>query len=198
MQVKLINYTPNMVDTMATAVSKCYAKEPSKFIVQKCISSKHTSVTEHSYYSFEVSGVSRAFLAQLTRHRHLSFTVESQRYTNQSNCDFITPESIKNYEVAFDIYKHAIQNSLNCYDNLVKLGIPPEDARMILPNATETKLVVSGNYRSWMEFCEKRMDKKAQEEIREFAFNVDRLIHEVTPLKSFSLIFGYGKEGEYI
>lgn len=191
MEVKLINYMPNMIDTMAVAVSQCYDTEPKESVVKGCIKSKHTSVTEHSMYCFEVSDVSRAFLAQLTRHRHLQFTVRSQRYSDEKDFNYIIPPSILKNEKALDCFIESMMLDNECYKKLIQLGILKEDARYILPNATEVKLVVSGNYRAWMEFCKLREDIHAQWEIRNFAFEVDGLIHEVTPLQNFRDLFDY-------
>lgn len=192
MKVNLINYMPNMIDSMALAVSKCYDTTPKSTVVKGCIKSKHTSVTEHSMYVFEVKEVSRAFLAQITRHRHLQFTVRSQRYTEESNFDYIVPDSIVNNPEANGNYLKIMEDLQISYNRLIYLGIPKEDARNILPNACHTELVVSGNYRAWMDFCRLRQDKHAQDEIREFAFEVDKLIHEVTPLESFNKLFEGG------
>ncbi len=203
MKVKLINYMPNMVETMAKAVSKCYDTKPKESVVKGCIKNKHTSVTEHSMYVFEVEGVSRAFLAQLTRHRHLQFTVRSQRYTNESGFNYIVPKSIKDKVFNINTGKeYLVQGTFDdmmyvinqYYTAMLEAGIPKEDARFVLPNATEVKLVVSGNYRAWMEFCRLREDSHSQWEIKEFAFEVDKLIHEVTPLIPYNELFGSKKE----
>ena len=197
LKVELINYMPNMVETMARAVSKCYDTEPKESVVKGCIKSKHTSVTEHSYYSFEVSGVSRSFLAQLTRHRHLSPTVESLRYTSKENeFTYVVPPSILNNHKSMIIFLNSMNKAEETYNKLLERGIKKEDARFVLPIATEVKMVVSGNYRAWMDFCRLREDKHSQWEIREFAFEVDKLIHKVTPLTTYQEIFGYTEDVE--
>lgn len=194
MKVELINYMQNPIETMATAVAKCYDSEPKESVVKGCIKKRHDSVTEHSMYVFEVLDVSRAFLAQVTRHRHLQFTVRSQRYTNESDFNYVTPDSIKESRASY-IYKKFMEDCNSLYEALVnKYNIPKEDARFVLPNATEVKMVISGNYRTWMKFCELREDHHAQWEIRKFAFEVDRLIHEVTPLIPFKELFDYKED----
>ena len=194
MKVELINYMQNPIETMATAVAKCYDSEPKESVVKGCIKKRHDSVTEHSMYVFEVSDVSRAFLAQVTRHRHLQFTVRSQRYTNESDFNYVTPDSIKESRASY-IYKKFMEDCNSFYEALVNnYNIPKEDARFVLPNATEVKMVISGNYRAWMKFCELREDHHTQWEIRKFAFEVDRLIHEVTPLIPFKELFDYKED----
>jgi len=194
MNVKLINYMQNPIGTMAIAVAKCYDSEPKESVVKGCIKKRHDSVTEHSMYVFEVSEVSRAFLAQVTRHRHLQFTVRSQRYTNESDFNYVTPDSIKESKASY-IYKKFMKDCSSFYETLVnEYNIPKEDARFALPNATEVKMVISGNYRAWMKFCELREDHHTQWEIRKFAFEVDRLIHEVTPLTPFKELFDYKED----
>lgn len=188
-KVELINYMPDMVNTMAKAVSKCYDTTPKATVVKGCIKSKHTSVTEHSMYVFEVKEVSRAFLAQITRHRHLQFTVKSQRYTEENNFGYIIPKDIQSNELALKEYISTMELIQESYDKLIDIGIKKEDARNVLPNACHTEMVVSGNYRAWMDFCKLREDKHAQDEIRDFAFKVDNLIHEITPLVPFKELF---------
>jgi thymidylate synthase (FAD) len=140
-------------------------------------------------YTFEVKEVSRAFLAQITRHRHLSFTVRSQRYTQEGNFNFVVPKEIKEDENMLKEYNSTMELIQKSYDKLIEMGAKKEDARNVLPNACHTEMVVCGNYRAWMDFCKLREDKHAQDEIREFAFKVDDLIHEVTPLVPFKELF---------
>lgn len=189
MKVELINYMPDALTTMAQAISKCYDTEPKESVVQGCIKKRHDSVTEHSQYVFQISEVSRAFLAQVTRHRHLQFTVNSQRYSLQDT--YVLPDNLTDEQRV--IMKDSIESNFSTYRRLIALGLAKEDARFVLPEATETKMVISGNYRAWMKFCELREDPHAQWEIRKFAFEVDRLIHETINLKPFKQLFGYSE-----
>lgn len=162
------------------------------------VKSKHVSTFEHMHFSFAVEGVSRALLAQLTRHRHLSFSVQSQRYNKFSSdsrsggFDYVTPktisiinekiEGINHCEGALGIYEEAMAHCQYAYNMLIKAGVPQEDARSVLPNAATCNLVTSGNLRAWLEFYKKRKKGNgAQAEIAEFAEHIKNAIIEVEP-----------------
>lgn len=161
-----------------------------KRLFNHIVKSGHTSTLEHIHFTFAVEGVSRALLAQLTRHRQLSFSVQSQRYNKFSSdsrsggFDYVVPESVKEKELEglFGTYMMKIQEM---YDNFVEMGIPQEDARAVLPNATTCNLVTSGNLRAWLEFYNKRKPGNgAQAEIVEFAEQIKNAIVEVEPWTS--------------
>lgn len=151
--------------------------------------SGHTSTLEHINYTFTVEGVSRALLAQLTRHRHLSFSVQSQRYVRMGSNDksggfeFVSPPSLKGKSTpsndngdgfvdcsAIELFEEAMRDSQYAYDRLRKAGVPAEDARMVLPNAATTNIVLTGNLRTFLEFYKKRKNGKgAQWEVADLA-----------------------------
>ena len=151
------------------------------------IKSGHTSTMEHTHFTFAVEGVSRALLAQLTRHRHLSFSVQSQRYNKFSSdsrsggFDYVVPNTVETYAqvVTFNESMKAIQGM---YDALIACGLPQEDARAVLPNAACVNLVVSGNLRAWLEFYKKRKPGAGgQFEITQFAEHIKNEIIKVEP-----------------
>lgn len=161
-----------------------------KRLFDHIIKSKHVSTMEHIHFTFAVEGVSRALLTQLTRHRHLSFSVQSQRYNKFSSdsrsggFDYVIPEKVfDNYlEKDFDRFMLEIQMF---YNHLIESGVPQEDARSVLPNAATCNLVTSGNLRSWLEFYNKRKPGNgAQAEIAEFAEQIKNTIVEVEPWTS--------------
>lgn len=171
MNVNLISWTRNPLETVAFAASMCYDSEPSRKIIKGCIKSGHTSVLEHANYTFEISGVSRSFLAQITRHRHASYSVQSQRYVCYSGdgykIEFVYPrvtgeEQKRLYESAFD-------NDEDVYNKLIEAGANPEDARAVLCNAMPTKMVVTMNLRAMMNFMNERLCNRAQKEIKDVA-----------------------------
>jgi thymidylate synthase (FAD) len=147
--------------------------------------SGHLSTLEHVSYTFAIEGISRACLAQLTRHRvGFSFSVQSQRYVRMGSGDksggfsYVVPPSIAANPDAlktFEFYMNAIQG---VYDDLRAMGIPAEDARMVLPNAAATNLTMTANLRALLDFYGKRRKGRgAQWEIAELA---ERLREEVT------------------
>lgn len=170
-------------------------------LFNQIVKSGHTSTLEHIHFTFAVEGVSRALLAQLTRHRQLSFSVQSQRYNKFSSdsrsggFDYVVPNSVteeKQYtksdtfiEYADEIFKYAMEDAQSAYNKLIKCGVPQEDARAVLPNAAACNLVTSGNLRAWLEFYQKRKKGNgAQEEICEFAEAIKNAIIEVEPWTS--------------
>lgn len=149
------------------------------------VNSGHTSTLESISYTFAIEGISRACLAQLTRHRvGFSFSVQSQRYVRfgsddkTGGFDYVVPPSIAANSDAlktFEFYMNAIQG---VYDDLRAMGIPPEDARMVLPNAAATNLTMTANLRALLDFYGKRRKGRgSQWEIAELA---ERLREEVT------------------
>lgn len=140
--------------------------------------SKHTSTLEHVTYTFAVEDVSRALLAQLTRHRvGFSYSVQSQRYNRMGTGDkiggfnYVVPPSIANSDVEY--YHEIMEHIQNAYDTLRSLGILPEDARMVLPNAATCNLVMTANLRALLDFYAKRQKGRgAQWEIADLAEKV--------------------------
>lgn len=173
MKVTLISYTQNPIETCAKCAAVCYDSKPSFNIVKGCIRSGHSSILEHANYTFKIEEVSRALLAQITRHRIASYSVRSQRYcteayNNESGLNFVTPTSVMNEE-QYEIYRDAIENSFNKYEELLSKDIKPEDARMVLPNACNTTIMMTMNLRSLGNFMGERLCTRAQWEIRRCA-----------------------------
>lgn len=143
--------------------------------------SGHTSTLEHITYTFAIEGVSRALLAQLTRHRHLSFSVQSQRYVRMGSADkiggfdYVKPESCtpQDNPNADNIFTAFMEQAQHAYDELRSFGVPPEDARMVLPNAAACNLVMTGNLRTFLDFYAKRRPGKgAQWEIADLSMKI--------------------------
>lgn len=164
---------------MEAAAANCYSSKPTKSgkITESCIESGHTSVTEFGDFVFHVEGVSRSLLAQLTRHRHASYAVRSQRYCDETNFEFVTPPSIKSAGRKVKTKYAKIMDAINeWYQELLAAGIPKEDARYLLPNACCTTLEVKMNFRELMHFCGLRRCSRAQWEIRELADAMAKLV----------------------
>lgn len=155
--------------------------------------SGHTSTLEHISYTFAITDVSRSLLAQLTRHRvGFSFSVQSQRYVRMGSkdkiqgCTFVVPTSIFKDNEAIEIYEAFLDRAQLVYDALREKGVPPEDARMVLPNATTCNMVMTCNLRALLDFYGKRKrNSGAQWEISRLAEKLRELVEEVDPwLKS--------------
>lgn len=173
MEVKLISWTKDPIGTVAKAASMCYASEPSRNVVRGCIKSGHTSILEMANYTFEIRGVSRSLLAQLTRHRHASYAVESQRYVKYDDVDWattglpfvLTPRIEQQADVSLEAYKDMVANEYMA-----------EDARAVLPNCMPTNLVMTMNLRSMMNFMHERLCSLAQTEIRMLATEMKKCV----------------------
>ena len=178
MKIEVLDLTKNSCQLIERAARACYNSAPnpetrSEFL-QGLVRSGHESPIEHAKLTIEVSDVSRAFTHQLVRHRLMSFSQASQRYIKFSGDidNFIVPEDILNNEEAKIVYGKALSEIMDGYNKLCELGIKREDARMLLPNSSETKIVVTANFREWRHFFEVRCDKHAQWEIRRFALSL--------------------------
>lgn len=185
MDVRLVSYTRNPIFTAERAAAKCYNSTPSMkgAIIDACYKSGHLSVMEHMSFTFDIRGISRVTLAQLTRHRIASFSVRSQRYCSESNSAWICPPSIqKGNQRARDVFNASMKASKKAYNELRDLGVPQEDARYVLPEATCTELVCTMNMRELINFCNLRLCNRAQWEIRELAKEMRRVVGDAIPL----------------
>lgn len=219
LNVKLIAYTPIPERVIAAAAKICYSSSDAETIMEGLTPEKtegfldmlteigHASPIEHATFTFAIEGVSRSLLAQITRHRIASYSVQSQRYVKlkEGVFTYITPPEIAKDPVALEKYQQAMVDSHRNYleltdalharhtADLVAQGVPEkeakrraekmaiEDARYVLPNACETKMVVTMNARSLYNFFRLRCCNRAQWEIRELAWEMLKLCREATP-----------------
>ena len=182
MQVKLVRITEDPMGAIESAACNCYNSTPTKShaIANSCYKSGHTSVFEFSHFHFHITGVSRSLLAQLTRHRMSSFSVESQRYVDMTGFDYIIPNDIKNNPEALKLYTDCMDVQRDTYAALYALGIEKEDARQVLPNACETVLDFAMNGRSLMHFMNLRLCTRTQWELRQLAQKMRDAVLEVS------------------
>lgn len=183
MKVELTRITKDPILAIEEAASNCYNSEPSADgkIMNLCIRSGHQSVTEFCTFTFHIEGVSRALTHQLVRHRHAGYAQRSQRYCSEDGFKFVIPKSIKNNAEAIGTYMFFMENCEKTYKLFQKLGIPNEDARMILPNACETVIEVTMNLREIMHFMNERLCACSQWEIRQLAQAMREEIIKVEP-----------------
>lgn len=193
MKVNLVSHTEDPERTIVAAIRQCYSPLSGKELWQKVtedqkarlirqiISSGHTSTIEHASFTFSIEGVSRALTHQLVRHRIASYSQKSQRYVKEKDFDYILPPLVKVNKEAEAVYLKAISKAAEAYNQLIEFGIPAEDARMLLPNACETKIFVTMNCRSLFNFFQERMCTRAQWEIRQLANLMHREVLGVAP-----------------
>ena len=194
MQVELLYHTPDPERAIATAARLCYApigaselmetmpEERVKSVLSTIMSSGHFSTLEHASYTFAIDGVSRALTHQLVRHRLASFNQQSQRYVKfKDGIEVIKPGSIAENAEASAVFDEAMAAAESAYVALLDLGMPAEDARFVLPNAAETKIVVTMNVRELLHFFDLRCCNRAQWEIRELALKMLDLVKPTAP-----------------
>lgn len=152
-------------------------------VLKTIMASGHFSTLEHASYTFAIEGVSRALTHQLVRHRLASYSQQSQRYVTYSEePNFIIPPSIKNDRWALQSFVDVNTALFETYKSLTKLGIAGEDARYLLPNAMETKIVVTMNVRELYDvFFTLRCCNRAQWEIRALANRMLELVEPTAP-----------------
>ena len=188
MKVELTRITENPILAIEEAASNCYNSTPTGDgkIMKHCIKSGHTSVTEFADFTFHIEGISRALSHQLVRHRLASYAQRSQRYCSEEGFDYVLPLTIKNKECAKVEYNKLMGKIAETYKYLQELGVPNEDARMILPNACTTCIEVKMNLRSLMNFMNERLCTCAQWEIRQLAQEMrNAVIKEVPELADY-------------
>jgi len=160
-------------------------------LVRGLVRSGHMSALEHAVFTFAVDGISRACSHQLVRHRVASYSQQSQRYVRfGSEGGFVMPPRIASSPEARAVFVEAMDNARRSYERLVELGLAEgrgnesvfEDARFVLPNAAETKIVVSMNARELRHFFSLRCCRRAQWEINRLAWVMRFLASSVAPL----------------
>lgn len=217
-KVSLLSYTPQPEKIIASAAKLCYSPSGINSLMdslsENSISSflemlteiGHESPIEHVAFTFGIEDVSRSLLAQITRHRIASFSVQSQRYVKETTLRFVTPPEIESDPNAKEIYLKSMGDSHQNYlkladilekkyfDQFLSQGLANsearrisekraiEDARFVLPNACDTKMVVTMNARSLNHFFKMRCCNRAQWEIQDVATKMLMLVREVAPV----------------
>jgi len=216
-KVSLLTYTENPEKLVAAAAKLCYSssaadkllegldEDKTEHFVQMLAEIGHESPIEHCSFTFSIAGVSRAFLAQMTRHRIASYSVQSQRYVEENEFGYVTPPEIAGSPQALALFEQAMDSALQSYKAIAdilrsghqralmdagaeekeavrkasKMAI--EDARFVLPNACDTNMVVTMNARSLLNFFRHRCCNRAQWEIHAVADQMLRLTRGVAP-----------------
>ena len=194
-KVVLLSHTIDPEQNVVAAIRQCYSAvgaeelkektsaETRDRLVNQVVESGHTSTVEHAVFTFAIEGISRACSHQLVRHRVASYSQQSQRYVDLSKSElgYIVPPEIKNDKKLLEKYQKVMDLIENEYRELVKVGVKPEDARYVLPNACQTKIVVTMNARSLLNFFRERCCLRAQWEIRILANLMLAEVKKVAP-----------------
>jgi thymidylate synthase (FAD) len=181
MKVTLKRWTGDPDLICGEAAALCYnGKNPEKSL-QVAMKGGHESVLEHASFTFLIEDVSRVLLAQLTRHRLASFSVQSQRYCGCNPEDVTIPQSIKDKRFGGSVTL-MMQKVTDLYDAMIKEGIPAEDARFLVPQGVKCRLMMTANARELRHFFSLRCCNRAQWEIRQLADEMLRQCKGVAPM----------------
>lgn len=211
--VALISYTPDPERTIAAAAristspasatefKRKMTPEAVDRLLTRLISSGHLSPFEHASFTFAIEGISRVTSHQLVRHRMASYTQQSQRYVSLKEVNYITPATISAKPELEAKYRDMVQAAHGLYREMLDAGIPAEDARYVVPQAMETKLVMTMNARELIHVCSLRLCLRAQWEIIELFEKVKAEVEKVAPrlgaeLKPKCYHLGYCDEAE--
>ena len=217
MKVKLLAYTPDPEKLVAAAAKNCYSSTDVDSVMEGLTEEKtasfvnmlaeigHESPVEHVSFTFAIEGVSRSLLAQITRHRMASYSVQSQRYVREHGFEYVVPPEIDKIPAAREQFIRAMEDDQRTYEaltetlmegylcELLEQGVPEkqarskaekhaiEDARYVLPNACTTRIVMTANVRSLRNFFRLRCCNRAQWEIRALAEEMYKLVYAVAP-----------------
>ena len=197
MQVTLLSHTKDIESLIAAAARTCYSPKTTEEIhelmslenkkgenlkfIQRLRDMGHESPLEHVSFTFGIDGVSRSLTHQLVRHRVASYSQQSQRYVTGDKFNFVTPHTIQEKTNLQLAYSKFLMQSMEMYEALVANGIPKEDARYVLPNATTSNIVVTMNVRELLHFFSVRCCTRAQWEIRELAWKMLDICKQVSP-----------------
>ena len=181
MKVELISAPADAERLCGMAAAVCTDSKNTDSALRHAVESGHTSVLEHAAFTFRISGLSRAALAQLTRHRLASYSVQSQRFVKLDEPELVIPDTIRNSKYAEEVAM-AMKYVMGIYKRMERDGIPIEDCRYITPQAVPTVLIVTMNARELLHFFSLRCCNRAQWEIRQLADEMLRLCKKICPL----------------
>lgn len=187
-KVELLSITPSAEQLIEEAGRTAYLSFHKEIrttgpdFLRMLISKDHISVLEHALATFRIKGGSRSFTHQMVRHRLCSFTQQSQRYVDESQFTYTVPQSIKQDPKIESIYRNFMKKAKRLYTELQELGIKNEDARFVLPNAVQSEIVVTANFREWRHIFDLRGEAEAQWEIRAIIIKILKILKNKAPV----------------
>jgi thymidylate synthase (FAD) len=197
-KVRLISLTPSALQLISASLRQCHCYDPDFNPFQSCtdediklikyaLKMGHLSAFEHVVFSFLLTGISRSCSHQLVRHRIASYSQQSQRYVGAGDFDVVMPKMIRDNAEARKVFEKAMKAVEDAYNELEDIfsedgEVNTRDvARSVLPNATATKIVVTMNVRSLLNFFKLRLGDGAEEEIRQVAGQMLSLCQNILP-----------------
>ncbi len=195
--VTLMTITPNAEQVIEMACRTCYLSfhrynppASTDELIKKILRKGHHSVLEHAHATFRIKGGSRVFTHELIRHRLISPSQESQRYVQYGKTrpyDYVLPPSVEKTPFA-ERYMELASETQAFYEEMVKGGVPKEDARYILPNATTSEIVISANFREFRHLCSVRCTPFAHWEIRKVCFEMLKILKKEAPITFYDFV----------
>ena len=186
--VTLIQISDNADQLIEDAARVCYQswdkKKPGskERLIKHLIKSGHHSVLEHAFTTFKIV-TNRAISHEIVRHRIASYSQESTRYVAYKNeIEVIKPYGLEEGTEEYKIWYDIIEKIEKKYKDLLDLGVPPQNARDILPNCLKTELYMTANFREWRHFIKLRSSKQAHPQIRELAIMIRLELQERYPI----------------
>ncbi len=185
--VTLLAITPGAEKLIEEAGRTCYlsldriAEGTEKGFIGNCKRRGHLSILEHASASFRITGASRSFTHQLVRHRLASFSQQSQRYVDETGFNYVIPDTILADPEAATVFRGFMARAEEAYRELRERGIRKEDARFVLPNALESQIVFSANFRELRTIFHLRLDRSAQWEIRKVCMEMLKILQGEAP-----------------
>jgi len=172
MEIKLLQITPNALEFIGDCAGICYNSKRDPVANKKraisCKSKGHLATLRFAHATFHIQGISRICSHQFVRSKHLDFLQRSQRYCDESETSFVFPGTTMDTRIS-----SAYQSAMARYQELRADGVSKEVARFVLPEGTQTELIVTGNLQAWLDFVKLRADTHAQREIRTVAVMIN-------------------------
>jgi thymidylate synthase (FAD) len=186
MKVSLLDHTVNPVQKIGRFAGVCYdAKTDTESNIKRakhCKDKGHLATLRFAYATFNVSGISRVCSHQLVRIAHAGILQESQRYVEQSNIEFICPDSVSNLPPhLFNDWLALLSKAQQVYYDCISNGMKKEDARYILPQSCTTQINLCLNFQAWQDVLKNRTKKTSQWEIRAVATDIQKQLNSIAP-----------------
>jgi thymidylate synthase (FAD) len=190
LKVELLQITPDAVNFIGNCAGICYNSDTSNASnIKRAVACKdkgHLATLRFAHATFHVSNISRVCSHQFVRSKHLDFLQRSQRYCKEDKADFVYPPTTD--KVLLGYYEECYKDCASWYKQLLELGVKKEDARFVLPEATTTEFIVTGNFQAWLDFIRLRADTHAQWEVRKVAVLINNILAKETDNHIFTWI----------
>lgn len=187
MKIDLLQITPDALNFIGDCAGICYNSPRDNVSnvrrAAACKSKGHLATLRFAHATFHVRGISRVCSHQFVRSKHLDFLQRSQRYCKEVDALYMYPPNLTDKQQR--AFENAYEYADIIYSDLLEMGIKKEDARFVLPEATCTELIVTGNFQAWLDFIALRADTHAQWEIRAVAKEINNILAKETDNKLF-------------